>query len=174
MKYIPLIVLMSFAIMNYNAKGYIIAILTLLYLLLYRKTFICIDKKLVHLFLFGFTYIAFYYCNYNKVELSNLAYFIAIFPIFYLGGKGLANNSPQNIDKIIFIMSLSIAAIPIISILLDISKVGFLVLERDLPIIGWGATPISATSIASLIIVLCSYLTYIFSSTNNRWSFVYL
>ena len=72
-----------------------------------------------------------------------------------------------------FIMSLCIATIPIISILLDINKAGFLVVKRDLPIIGWGATPIAATSIASLLIVLCSYSTYIFSSTNNRTKYIY-
>lgn len=173
MKYIPLITFISLAIMNYNAKGYIFAFIALLYMLMYKKTFIRIDKKFVYLFFFGFTYIMFYYFNYNTVELSNLMFCLGVFPIFYLAGKGLANNSPQNIDKIIFIISLSIAIIPLLSILLDINKTGFLVIERDLPIIGWGATPIAATTIASMIIVLGSYSTYIFSSTNNLKKYIY-
>lgn len=172
-RYIWLLAFVSLAIMNYNAKGYLFAFVALLYIWRYHKTFIRIDNKLMSLLLFGFTYVMFYYINYDIVEPSIIIYFLGVFPIFYLSGKGLANNTPYNIDKIIFIVSLSIAIIPIISILSDINKNGFLVIDRNIPIIGWGEEPISATSIASMIIVLCSYSTYLFSSVDKWKKYIY-
>ena len=87
MRYTPLIALISLAIMNYNAKGYFFAIFAFLYMLVYKKTFIRIDKKFVYLFFFGLAYMMFYYYNYGTIDISNLVYFYAFSPPFILQEK---------------------------------------------------------------------------------------
>lgn len=172
-KHLSLLIFASLSVINYTGRGYLFALLSLVYILIYKNTFLKFDCKLLFLLFFGFTYVTFYYWNYNSITPNIAIYLLIIFPIFYLAGKGLASNNTDNNEKIIFTLSLSMATIPIISIFLHIADYGFLYPERNIPIFGLGTEPIAATSIASIIIVLTSYSTYILNNNSNKRKYVY-
>ncbi|WP_299435371.1 hypothetical protein [uncultured Maribacter sp.] len=133
--------------------GFIFGYLLLLSLLL-KKDFLkkSFDIDFVILFFFSVVYSIFY--SFDLSLGSQYIFIYAMFPMtFYLWGKYFVSksNSPKNLFTLILLLGSIYSFVSLISILFDINRVGFVVLERDVPMI-WGGDPIPATGMGAYLL----------------------
>ena len=134
--------------------GYIFGSFLIINILLNHRFFIKnIDQNFFLLIFFSIIYSIFYGFNLNLGTQFILIY--AFFPaFFYLIGKIVLDQRASHLQifKFIFYSSLFFSLPPMISILISILNDGFVVLERDVPMI-WSGDKISATNMAAYFLL---------------------
>lgn len=112
-----------------------------------------IDRNVVLLFLFSSIYALFYLFNLDLGLQFIIIY--AIYPAaFYLVGKSFisAAISQKNTFYLFFTIGVFFSLTALLSVLFDINLKGFVVLERDVPLI-WTGETIPATNMASYLVL---------------------
>ena len=130
--------------------GYLFGTLLILSILLDKNFTKKLDSNFYLLLIFSICYSIFYIFNLDLGVQFILIY--ALFPsFFYIIGKTFCSKimGTKEIFKLLFISGLLFSLPAMISVILSISSKGFVVVERDVPLI-WNNVKIPATNMAAL------------------------
>lgn len=168
---IILLLLISITFLNWHGYWYVFAVLPIVYALFVYEAFRHFDRVTVLLFLFGVAYSVFA----SELSFNEYASFMFIYPMLYLVGKHIGIfESEDSVIKILFIVAISMAAMYLTSISIDIAKYGFYSETRNIEIEGRGSDEeISATGIYSHLILLTTFISALFTRIPWRSKLLY-
>lgn len=161
-----LILLLLLMLLDYAGYGYYVFYLPLMYLFFHHRG-LKIDSNFILLFIWGLSYSIIIYFNTGTISYVNNILPAINMPMLYLMGRYIAlKNDNESILIIIYLFTISIATISILSIFKDIADKGFLVIgmERNVPLIGieneegW----VAATGISSRLLPLLGFVSFLF------------
>lgn len=158
-----LVLLLMLMFVNYAGYGYYVFYLPFLYLF-FHKGFRLIDKTFLFILFWGVSYGMLSFLNSGIIGYSSVLMPMLNFPILYLIGRylGYYNNKESWID-ILFLFSIALALIPVLSVFKDIGLNGFYSMDiRNIPLIGFnGNSTLNATNISSCMMPLGSFFVFI-------------
>lgn len=162
---------------DYAGYGYYFFYLPFGYLLL-KKIWRYVDKTFLLLLCWGMSY-AFSNVLFSQIGYATIFCFVINFPVLYLAGKFLIRkNSFHSVINYLYIFSLSISLISIVSVLIDISINGFFVLGmgRNVPMIGINNAEgyIAATGISTRLLLIISFIGSIFANYSKKQKMLFL
>lgn len=163
---------------DYAGYGYYVFYLSFFYVL-FHDGFKLIDKIFLFLFIWGGIYGLTNYINSGFTYPSVLLPMMNC-PFLYLLGKYIAKyNGVKSLPFLLFLFSVSIAFIAILSIFKDISINGYFVLGlegRNIPLLGLNneIETTAATGISSRLILLSSFVFFIMYPYERRSKFFIL
>tara|TARA_R110002020_G_scaffold91560_2_gene222279 strand:+ start:10411 stop:11601 length:1191 start_codon:yes stop_codon:yes gene_type:complete len=140
----------TFYLLDPFSYGYVFAYL-LMTMMVLNKGFIAnnLDRNFLFLFIFSFVYAIFY--AFDLALGVQFIFIYALFPVgFYMLGKYFLNFNPKanNIFLLFYILGILYSLPAMLSVLGSIIADGFVVVERDVPMI-WDGHIIPATNMAS-------------------------
>ena len=170
-KNVILLLLLSITFVNWHGYWYVFAILPIVYALLFNEVYRYFDKAAVILFLFGAWYSVFA----TKLSFNEYVTFMSIYPMLYLIGKHIGISEKEDgLVNILFIVAISMAAMYLYSISVDIAKNGFYSDSRNIEIEGRGSNEeISATGIYSHLMLLTTFIAALFMRVPWRNKLIY-
>ena len=167
-----LLLLISITFLNWHGYWYVFAVLPIVYALFMNEVYRYFDRVTVLIFLFGVWYSVF------ATELSFNAYasFMFIYPMLYLVGKYIGISEDSNgLVRMLFVVAISMAAMYLFSISIDIAKYGFYSETRNIEIEGRGSDDeISATGIYSHLMLLTTFIAALFTRIPWRSKLIYM
>lgn len=154
-----------------GVTGYYIGFLMLpIILLKYR---IIVDKELVWLIIFSFSYALITTIQgLNKGAIGNIIFFSIYPPLFYILGKYISSKWPSKILFFLFLLAFSFSLKTLIAVFLDINRNGFLNLGRIITDVGF-YEDITATLHGANVSLFIASLSLIFALTNRALERIY-
>lgn len=168
---ILLLLLISITFLNWHGYWYVFAVLPIVYALFIHEAFRYFDRVTVLLFLFGVAYSVFA----TELAFNGHLSFMFIYPMLYLVGKHIGTSEEgDGVIKILFVVAISMAAMYLLSISIDIAKYGFYSETRNIEIEGRGSDEeISATGIYSHLMLLTTFITALFTRATWKSKLLY-
>lgn len=173
-----LIILLVIMFIDYAGYGYYYFYLPFLYLLLHRIN--CyVDKLFLLIVIWGIFHAFAYFIHTMSIGYATSFMYFVNFPILYLAGKYLVNKFDDiHLLMIFYVLVLSIALLSSISVVKDVAEHGFIVVGagRNIPLIGINNPEgyIAATGISSRLILLLSFIGFIFVPCRKSMKIVFV
>ena len=168
---ISLLILMFLNIGNY---WYALAVLPVGYLIFFKMKERLFDVSFFLLLLYGLMYILFAVAS--EISVSVAVELLLVFPFLYIIGKHIGHTESDNgIVNIMYILSLSLAVMYMLSISESVANEGFLVDEREVEIEGMASgVARSATGIYSNLMILSVFLLSLFLHLPYKKKIIYV
>lgn len=160
-----LFIILLLLLLNFKSVGHYFLIILLPILIFHKDTFHLLDTTFFWLLLFSISFPISTALFSDKFSYSNYLEFFLLPTSCYLSGKILAKVNIERINKIIILMSISIALLALISVFSEIITNGFTGTNRNLKIIGLD-DEISATGINASLSIIAMFIGTIFVKCN--------
>ena len=169
-----IVLLLSLMFLNISNYWYVLAILPIGYLLMFRFRYVSCDTTLVLLFLFGLMYMAF--AAESEVPMSVKMTLVLIFPMLYVMGRYIGRTESDNgVVNVMYILAFAMAAMYLFSISESVAEEGFAVDDRNMEIQGSGSNiERSATGIYSNLMILSMFLLSLFIKLPYKKKLIYV
>lgn len=156
-RYSLIVALLMLTLLNYGGVGYYFLIVLLPISMMKYQLLRLVNFQALVLILFSITFYLF--AAFSDQFFSPAKYLMYLFlpVLFYLSGVLIAKNSNlQSLLNILLLLTVSIAAIPLLSVIKDILINGFITIIRGVPLIGSGDEIVNATFINACFVPIIS------------------
>ena len=166
---VPILLLIFYLIDPFN-YGFAFGYLIFIYFFLSGKSLKpLLDKDIIFLTLFTIVYAIYY--SFDPIRGAQFIFIYLLFPpTFYILGKLIAKklSDYKDIYNALLIIASIYSSIALISVLVNIYKVGFVQVNRDVSMI-WNSDPINATGMAAYLFAnMCLPGIILFSFAKNK------